>query len=337
MLFFLYFITRLPPSSTLFPYTTLFRSVVARARPRQGVGGLDAFLVDVRRPPHDLLHGGRLERTVLAVPGGPARTVRVHQALHDAVAVGGAVPRLAQAVEVVLGPVERVRGLLGLLERGRQLDLLLLELVAPYVPEGRHDVPGNRPRLAVDDRHRRHVRGWLAHLALDLLREAAEVEQLAHPGEACRRARLELADVGRVLVLDGRHVLRLHVLEREVLDGDGAAVLGRPALRARLDGLVGGLDVGLEDPEPQAGGLLLGRRLTRAQRQRRARSDQETTPTHAQVCHGPLPCAREYRRRPRWCQPGPRVGSDVDPGRSDVELVCGVVAGPGDPRGDQDL
>src|SRR5207247_1244592 len=86
---------------------------------------------------------------------------------------------------------------------------LLPEPVEAHVPEGRHDVPGNRPGLAVDDRHRRHVRGWLAHLALDLLREAAEVEQLAHPGEACRRARLELADVGRVLVLDGRHVLRL--------------------------------------------------------------------------------------------------------------------------------
>src|SRR5437879_8610745 len=78
MLFFLYFITRLPPSSTLFPYTTLFRSVVARARPRQGVGGLDAFLVDVRRPPHDLLHGGRLERTVLAVPGGDRKSTRLN-------------------------------------------------------------------------------------------------------------------------------------------------------------------------------------------------------------------------------------------------------------------
>src|SRR2546426_8553050 len=49
-----------------------------------------------------------------------------------------------------------------------------LELVAPHVPEGRHDVPGNCPGLAVDDRHRRHVRGWLAHLALDLLREAGD-------------------------------------------------------------------------------------------------------------------------------------------------------------------
>src|SRR5262249_31932214 len=105
-----------------------------------------------------------------------------------------------------------------------------------------------------------------------------------------------------VLVLDGRHVLRLHVLEREVLDGDAAAVLGRPALGARLDGLVGGLDVGLEDPKPQVGGLLLGRRLTRCERQRRARrrcSDEKLPPTHAPVCHGPLPCAREYRRRPR--------------------------------------
>src|SRR5207247_9846009 len=168
------------------------------------------------------------ERTVLAVPGGPARTVRVHQALHDAVAVGGAVPRLAQAVEVVPGPVERVRGLLGLLERGRQLDLLLLELVAPHVPEGRHDVPGNRPGLAVADRHRRHVRGWLAHLALDLLREAAEGEQLAHPGEACRRARLELAAVARGLLLAGRHVLALHLTDRAVTVGTVSAVLAHP-------------------------------------------------------------------------------------------------------------
>src|SRR5262249_5925535 len=69
-------------------------------------------------------------------------------------------------------------------------------------------------------------------------------------------AGLELAHVGGAVVLDGRHVLRLHVLEGEVLDGDRGPVLLRPALGARLDRFVGRLDVGLEDPHPQRGALL---------------------------------------------------------------------------------
>src|SRR5262249_33075544 len=175
--------------------------VVAGARPRERVGGLNAFLIDVGGPAHHGLHGGRLDRAILAFLRRPAGAVGVHEALHDAVAVRRAVPRLAEAVEILLWTVQRVRGLFGLLERGRQLHLLLLELVAPHVPEGRHDVPRNRPRLAVDDVDWRHVGRRLADLALDLLREARQVEQLAHAREARRRAGLELADIGRVLVL----------------------------------------------------------------------------------------------------------------------------------------
>ena len=289
--------------------------VVLRARPRERVGRLDAFLVDVGRPLHDLLHLGVLDRLVLAVLVRPADPVRVHEALHDAVAVGGPIPALAQAVEIVVRPVQRGRRRLGVLECRRQLHLLLLELVAPHVPEGRHDVPRERVDLAADAHDRRHVGGGLADLALDLAREAGEIEQLAHAGKARGRARLELADVGRVLVLDGRHVLRLHVLEREVLHGHLRAVLLRPALRGGFDGLVGGLDVGLENPQPQAGALLDLRRGDARQRERRRGADgtgQETSTTEPSVTHRAPPSYRfveidrgklpEYRARAQRCQ-----------------------------------
>src|SRR5688572_28550060 len=277
--------------------------VVLRARPRQGVGGLDAFLVDVAGPLHDLLHLGGLDRLVLAVLVRPADTVGIHEALHDAVPVRGAVPALAHAVEVVLRPVQRGRSRLRLLERLRQLDLLLLELVAPDVPEGRHDVPRDRVGLAADDGDRRHVGGRLADLTLDLAREAGEVEQLAHAREARGRPRLQLPDVGRVLVLDGGHVLRLHVLEREVLDRHLGAVLLRPSLGGRLDLLVGGLHVGLEDPEPQAGAFLHLRRRHAGQRQRRGGADgagQEVSSSEPSVPHEAPPWGGCVEIRPGW-------------------------------------
>ena len=52
----------------------------------------------------------------------------------------------------------------------------------------------------------------------------------------------------------------------------GAVLLG-PALGAGLDGLVGRLDVGLEDPEPEAGALLHGGRGRPRQRQQGGRPD----------------------------------------------------------------
>src|SRR6185437_15971465 len=88
--------------------------VVAGAGPGQRVGGLDAVLVDVGRPLHHRLHARGLDRLVLAVLAGPAYAVGIHQALHHPVAVGGAVPALTHAVEVVLGPVQRGGGLLDL-------------------------------------------------------------------------------------------------------------------------------------------------------------------------------------------------------------------------------
>src|SRR2546425_7671967 len=51
---------RRPPRSTLFPYTTLFRSLQPRRRPEQG------FLILVRLEAGDAQQGGR----------GPARAVR---------------------------------------------------------------------------------------------------------------------------------------------------------------------------------------------------------------------------------------------------------------------
>jgi len=163
------------------------------------------------------------------------------------------------------------------------------------VPEGRHDVPRQRVGLAADDGHGRNGRGRFTDVAFDLTREAGEIEQLAHAGETSGRARLELADVGCVLVLDGRHVLRLHVLEREVLHGHLGAVLLRPALRGSFDGLVRGLDVGLEDPEAQVGALLDLRRGNPWQRERRRGADgtgQETSTTEPSITHRAPPSCR---------------------------------------------
>src|SRR6266481_434984 len=72
--------------------------------------------------------------SIAKVMDGPVEAVRVHQALHDAVAVGGPIPALAHAVEVVLRPIQRGGGRLGLVERGWQLHVVLLEDVAPDVP-----------------------------------------------------------------------------------------------------------------------------------------------------------------------------------------------------------
>src|SRR2546428_705525 len=123
---------------------------------------------------------------------------------------------------------------------------------------------------------------------------------VAQPGEAGGGARLQLAHVGRVLVLDGRHVLGLHVLEREVLDGDAGPVLLGPAQRAGLDGLVGGLDVGLEDPQPQARALLHGGGGVEAQRQRQrgggaGGAGEEVTAGEASIGHGGALLRRDYR------------------------------------------
>jgi len=62
--------------------------------------------------------------------------------------------------------------------------LFFLEHVAPHVPECRHDEPRDRVVLAPDDGDRRHIGGRLADLALDLLVERREVDELPHAGEA---------------------------------------------------------------------------------------------------------------------------------------------------------
>src|SRR5262249_47147517 len=76
-------------------------------------------------------------------------------------------------------------------------------------------------------------------------------------------------------------------------DGHRGPVLLGPALGAGLDGLVGRLHVGLEDPQAQVGPLLLGRCRRGLERQRRrgpCRAGQERPAIHAFTGHGQLPC-----------------------------------------------
>src|SRR5207248_10125521 len=57
---FFFFMLRRPPRSTLFPYTTLFRS--SACRPRRGRGSGSAHRVPARRPPCRPSRGARMRR-----------------------------------------------------------------------------------------------------------------------------------------------------------------------------------------------------------------------------------------------------------------------------------
>src|SRR3712207_8694144 len=71
---------RRPPRSTLFPYTTLFRSPRTRSAPRRGEGRLGTFFhVRLQEPPGGLVHLGlgagallRGQRAALASGGDVA-------------------------------------------------------------------------------------------------------------------------------------------------------------------------------------------------------------------------------------------------------------------------
>src|SRR2546430_5683699 len=82
--------TRRPPSSTLFPYTTLSRSELVDERPRAPIE-----IVDAKQPRHEpqvLLDGEVLEQMrLVGHEGEPA--FRFERILHDVVAVDADRPR----------------------------------------------------------------------------------------------------------------------------------------------------------------------------------------------------------------------------------------------------
>src|SRR6185312_9655278 len=83
-LFFFFLMIRRPPRSTLFPYTTLFRSPVWRARGRYGC---EPVVAD--RPRRAIVVGARLVRPQQAAPGDRSAAVSGDQLRHS-IAGGGA-------------------------------------------------------------------------------------------------------------------------------------------------------------------------------------------------------------------------------------------------------
>src|SRR5690606_42027031 len=67
-----------PTSSTLFPYTTLFRSSAAAPVPRQTAGGIQFLLVPARPAPAGVAHRQAAPRAAAGRLPGPSFAPRVH-------------------------------------------------------------------------------------------------------------------------------------------------------------------------------------------------------------------------------------------------------------------
>src|SRR2546430_7124282 len=78
---------RRPPRSTLFPYTTLFRSVGIERRQHYGERPLEAVLQVRGAPPHRVV-GPREDVALLAGAGVEPREVAVTAGVHDVGVVG---------------------------------------------------------------------------------------------------------------------------------------------------------------------------------------------------------------------------------------------------------
>ena len=294
------------------------RLVVAEARPGHRIGRHRLiFQVDLARPADDRPPRVVHDRRVVALLVRPAPAVRVEERLKHAVAVGAAIPALAERVLHHALGLDQPGGFANLLPRGRDLRARLPEEVRPDELHVGDVVERHRVKAAVGRAHDRERR--LEHRAIhphQLVRQIREVQEPAHAAVARGADRLELADVGQRVRLDRGHVLRLDVVEREVLDHGVEVLRRRPTLDAVLQRAVGVGHVGAQEPDADL--RLLGglgeRGATRAGEEKQGGQDDRKTA--GEQGHGSASLARVTASRCAiTSKAGPVVSS---PGRADA-------------------